>query len=231
MLIEDGKPDDLCIAAAEDLQHYLRTQNDWEHNFGLKPEQNGTVVGKMFGVLVVKTHTGDLGYLAAFSGKLGGQNHHRRFVPPIYDLLEEGGFFNAGMQELNKIIDDIKMLEAADQNMFQPQIRALKTQRKAHSVALQQKIFDQYRFVNKAGKERDLRDLFCLPQHKNPPAGAGECAGPKLLQYAFQHKMQPIALAEFWWGQSPKSANWKHREYYACCKEKCAPILGFMLGA
>ncbi|RZJ17244.1 MAG: pseudouridylate synthase, partial [Acinetobacter sp.] len=65
--------------------------------------------------------------------------------------------------------------------------------------------------------------------YKNPPAGAGECAAPKLLQYAFQHHFKPLALTEFWWGQSPKSATWKHKHFYAPCKEKCGPILKHML--
>jgi tRNA pseudouridine32 synthase/23S rRNA pseudouridine746 synthase len=62
-----------------------------------------------------------------------------------------------------------------------------------------------------------------------PPSGAGECAGPRLLQYAFEQNLKPLALAEFWWWQSPKSDFWQHEQFYPACKEKCAPILDFML--
>ena len=109
------------------------------------------------------------------------------------------------------------------------EIENLKTNRKAHSVALQNKIFNKYHFLNQAGEEKSLREIFKKDNGKNPPVGAGECAGPKLLQYAFKHQMRPLALTEFWWGLSPKSATWKHKEFYPCCKEKCEPILSHML--
>src|SRR5690606_19855660 len=62
-----------------------------------------------------------------------------------------------------------------------------------------------------------------------PPAGAGECAAPKLLQYAYQNQLKPLALAEFWWGAPPKSQVRKHKEFYPSCRSKCEPILGHML--
>ena len=64
---------------------------------------------------------------------------------------------------------------------------------------------------------------------KPPPAGAGECAAPKLLQYAFQQQLTPLAMAEFWWGASPKSEMKKHQQYYPACSGKCQPILKHML--
>ncbi|RZK01842.1 MAG: pseudouridylate synthase, partial [Flavobacterium sp.] len=74
-----------------------------------------------------------------------------------------------------------------------------------------------------------LNEIFNNAGYKNPPAGAAECAGIKLLQYAFLHHMKPLALGEFWWGKSPKSNTWKHGMFYPCCKEKCEPILKHML--
>lgn len=62
-----------------------------------------------------------------------------------------------------------------------------------------------------------------------PPAGSGECAAPKLLNYAYQNQLKPIAMAEFWWGQSPKSQVRKHKQFYPACRSKCEPILGHML--
>lgn len=87
------EPHPLCLLAAKELQQHLETQTDWEHNFGIEEGKTGLIIGKMFGVLVVQHENGQLGYLAAFSGKLAGQNHHAKFVPPVFDILTEDGFF------------------------------------------------------------------------------------------------------------------------------------------
>jgi len=65
--------------------------------------------------------------------------------------------------------------------------------------------------------------------HGNPPAAAGECAAPKLLQYAFEHRLKPIALAEFWWGNPSQNKEREHKVFYPACKNKCRPILEYML--
>ncbi|AWV98443.1 pseudouridylate synthase [Arcticibacterium luteifluviistationis] len=216
----------ISLLAVKQLQKHLLEQKDWVHNFGLIPDTEGAIIGKMFGVLVVKTQGGQIGYLAAFSGKLAGGNIHPKFVPPVYDALVEGSFLNVGMQELTRMGDNIKKL----QNIASAaEINALKEARKKHSQALQEKLFDQYVFLNKHGEEKSIREIFKNNLNGNPPSGAGECATPKLLQYAFQNKMQPIAMAEFWWGLSPKSDQWKHKHFYPACDEKCRPILGHML--
>lgn len=228
-LVANGIPHPLCVLAAEKIQEYLQTQTDWKHNFGLEENQEGAIIGKMFGVLIVKNEKNEIGYLAGFSGKMAGTNHLPKFVPPIFDSLYENSFVNLGMQELTNIINEIKKIEEEKKPGFEKQIEILKEKRKNHSTVLQNKIFDHYHFLNQKGEEKSLRTIFEMAGYKNPPVGAGECAGPKLLQYAFQNKMQPLAIAEFWWGQSPKSDTWKHGEFYACCKEKCEPILGHML--
>lgn len=216
------------MLAAENLQQYLATQEEWQHNFGLSPAA-GSVIGKMFGVLVVQTEENEIGYLSAFSGKLAGGNHHRVFVPPIFDGLAEGSFLNAGMIELSRIGETIRALSEKHGDSHLAELDDLKLRRKRHSVALQNEIFDQYHFLNQAGESKSLRNIFADASYKNPPAGAGECAAPKLLQYAFRHQMKPLAMAEFWWGLSPKSDFWKHRQYYPACREKCAPVLAHML--
>lgn len=108
-------------------------------------------------------------------------------------------------------------------------IEALKQQRKQRSAQLQQKLFAHYRFLNQSGEEKNLNDIFVDATNPIPPAGAGECAAPKLLQYAFQHHLTPIALAEFWWGCSPKSDIRQHKQFYPACHSKCQPILAHML--
>ncbi|ACU62584.1 hypothetical protein [Chitinophaga pinensis] len=219
----------LCKMAAAALQEHLQQQNEWTHNFGLNNAGNGAVIGKMFGVLVVRNKHGAVGYLSAFSGKLANGNHHNKFVDPVFDGMKEGGFLNAGMSRLTAINSEIAALMVTDATGNQSEITRLKELRKTHSIALQRRIFEEYNFRNKAGRFKNLVDIFTTQGYKQPPAGAGECAGPKLLQYAFYHQLEPLALAEFWWGLSPKSATWKHGEFYQPCKEKCAPILAHML--
>lgn len=183
----------------------------------------------MFGVLIVKNIAGEIGYLAAFSGKLAGGNHHPRFVPPVFDTLKPNNFVNRGMTMLSILNREIKELGDNKSDGYKNKINELKQARHKHSSSLQKKIFDQYFFLNKAGESKSLRKIFANANYKNPPSGAGECAGPKLLQYAFQHQMEPIALTEFWWGMSPKSTHWQHGHFYSCCEEKCGPILKHML--
>lgn len=227
--ILQATPHPLAVRAAYDLQQYLKTQTDWVHNFGLSPGQKGAIIGKMFGVLVVKNVQDEIGYLAAFSGKLAGVNNHIKFVPPVFDSLSDESFVNEGMLVLTLINMEIKTLEERAQAGFEEQIKLLKLKRKKHSNSLQLQIFKYYFFLNQAGDKKSLTQIFKKFSYKNPPSGAGECAGPKLLQYAFQHQMKPITLTEFWWGLSPKSEQWKHGQFYTCCKEKCEPILDHML--
>ncbi|OEE94335.1 RNA pseudouridine synthase, partial [Vibrio genomosp. F10 str. 9ZD137] len=109
------------------------------------------------------------------------------------------------------------------------EITAMLEQRKAMSNALQHKLFEQYQFLNQAGVEKSLNAIFNATSTPVPPAGSGECAAPKLLQYAFTHQLEPVCLAEFWWGVSPKSEIRQHKKYYPSCQSKCLPILTHML--
>lgn len=249
-------PHPLAKLAAVQLQQRLES-TDFNHNFGLDESKSGTVIGKMFGVLVARDRQGVVGYLSAFSGKMGNGNHHPGFVPPVFDSLAEDSFLNEGMRELGRISQQVRKLEEdlalhADREMdpSQPtkmegdvlrvaelehytarksQLVQLRLRRKQHSNNLQNALFGSYFFLNARKETKSLNEIFAATGFRNPPAGAGECAGPKLLQYAFTHDMTPLALIEFWWGQSPKSAHWKHLHYYPCCREKCEPILRHMV--
>ncbi|WP_233589229.1 RluA family pseudouridine synthase [Gynurincola endophyticus] len=308
------EPHPLAKLAAAQLQQYLETQTRSDHNFGLIPGQEGTVIGKMFGVLVVQDTNGRLGYLSAFSGKLADSNHHPTFVPPVFDMLEEGSFFLKGVhvinalnarvkeltenesyqrlsrdverlsaqsiQEINELKNQLKankdhrkhlratlsknlcqeayeteeahliaqslydkrLLRKLTANweetledirtklaVYEADIEALKNERKERSAILQQQLFDQYVFLNKAGQTKSLHEIFSATPLGRPPSAAGECAMPKLLQYAFRHQYTPVAMAEFWWGASPKSEIRKHRQFYPSCTGKCKPILAHML--
>lgn len=112
---------------------------------------------------------------------------------------------------------------------FEHDIESLKNERKERSFTLQQQLFDQYVFLNKDGKSKSLHDIFSLTAFGKPPAAAGECATPKLLQFAFANGYKPLAMAEFWWGASPKSEIRKHKQFYPACTGKCKPILAHML--
>ncbi|SEQ53240.1 tRNA pseudouridine32 synthase / 23S rRNA pseudouridine746 synthase [Hyunsoonleella jejuensis] len=307
------EPHELSVLAAEDLQRYLESQTDFKHNFGLHPDTEGLVIGKMFGVMVVQQYNGDLGYLAAFSGKLAESNYHKGFVPTVYNTLDETGFYKKGEAELNRLNAEIETLENASElkqarltldefqklynkelaafkadiktkkktrnlkresakttlsseafevlleglksesiyyhfrlkdlkkdweakieaakhhldGLLKP-IEALKEKRATLSASLQKRLHEQYRFLNAEGNTKDLLDIFkdaMVP----PPAGSGECAAPKLFQYAYENNLKPIAMAEFWWGASPKSEVRKHKQFYPSCRSKCEPILGHMM--
>ncbi len=108
-------------------------------------------------------------------------------------------------------------------------ISQLKNERQQRSTTLQKKLFEQYNFLNSEGNTKSLTDIFKPTPQNVPPAGAGDCAAPKLLQYAFKHNLIPIAMAEFWWGETPKSEIRQHKNYYPACIGKCEPILNWML--
>lgn len=300
-------PHPLCVLAAEEVKAYIANRKEWQEELDS---------GKMFGVLIVQTDNGitnneenQIGYLAAFSGNLGGKNLHPYFVPPVYDLLQPEGFFkieeeqisaiNIRIREvensssyldskekwkieteqakavLNQAKAELKMAKEAREirrqsspelseeeqasliresqyqkaeykrlekewkkrleeletevRHFDIEIERLKTERKERSAALQRKLFEQFRMLNAQGEVKDLYTIFEQTVQKVPPAGAGECALPKLLQYAYLHQLKPLAMAEFWWGDSPKNEIRYHGYYYPSCKGKCEPILQHML--
>ncbi len=307
------EPHPLSIIAAHELQEYLMKQNDWQHNFGLDDTMEGIIIGKMFGVLVVQNSDNQLGYLAAFSGKLADKNLHEKFVPPVFDMLDENGYFkkeeillnnlNAEIEllEQNQVYQDLKSsffdlqktainaIEAKKQeirerkrkrdsirkkatiegialdfqtvedfklesltdkaelrrlseywnnqladlqnniNEYEQKIIQLKEERKYKSAALQKRLHDEYSFLNALGETKSLYDIFSTTKQQKPPAAAGECAAPKLLHYAYKNGLKPIAMAEFWWGKSPKSEIRKHQHFYPACRGKCEPILAHML--
>lgn len=109
------------------------------------------------------------------------------------------------------------------------EIDALKLERKVRSSALQLRMFDAFIVLNALGEPKGLPTIFENSSAKIPPAGAAECAGPKLLQYAYLNQLSPVAMAEFWLGESPKGEVRQHGNYYPACKGKCEPILGHML--
>lgn len=91
---------------------------------------------------------------------------------------------------------------------------------------LMKKIHDTYRIVNARGEERALRSLYAPAE---PPGGAADCAAPKLLAYAYANGLRPLAMAEFWWGAPPSGGGRVAGAFYPACRDKCGPLLPFML--
>ncbi len=292
------EPHRLCVLAAEELQEYLIAQTQWQEEISQ---------GKMFGVLVVQNTGKEIGYLCAFSGNLAQSNIHEHFVPPVYDMLSQKGFFRVEEQNISQINHKIESLQNSDEYLalktllqntvlenerelrdakiqmknnktererlrtlgltpeqsqelikqsqreksiykslqkslqekilvlqsqlseFDEEIASLKEERKTRSAVLQNQIFDKFQMLNARGEIRGLREIFASTPQIVPPAGAGECAAPKLLQYAYANNLQPLSMAEFWWGKSPIGEIRHHLNFYPACKSKCYPILGFML--
>lgn len=115
------------------------------------------------------------------------------------------------------------------------EIRSMKQERKQRSDALQRWLFTQHQLVTPAGETRSLLQVFTDYAQKTgskqtvPPSGTGECCAPRLLNYANAHGMKPLAMAEFWYGASPKGEIRHHGSFYEPCQAKCVPILGSLL--
>lgn len=103
-------------------------------------------------------------------------------------------------------------------------IRELKQQRKSLSKQLQELLYRSYCLTNFAG---DSLSLQLLMGDNLLPTGTGECCAPKLLHYAAIRGFMPIAMAEFWWGNSNRDKV--AGEFYGACVERCQPLMGFLL--
>ncbi len=96
------------------------------------------------------------------------------------------------------------------------------------SRRLQDWLFEQYVVLNGRGERRSIRQIFA-DRGIVPPGGTGDCAAPKLLQYALSHGLKPLAIGEFWYGASPAREVRRSGAFYPACTGKCGPLLGYML--
>jgi tRNA pseudouridine32 synthase/23S rRNA pseudouridine746 synthase len=144
-------------------------------------------------------------------------------------LIRDSQRDNADMQRLKRVLRERVAEQQQRFDMLHVHIEALKGERQQRSAQLQMQLFEQFRIMNARGEVRDLCELFAPTSQGTPPAGAGECAAPKLLQYAYLNKLRPIAMAEFWQGASPRGEVRHHGAYYPACNGKCKPILTHML--
>ena len=96
------------------------------------------------------------------------------------------------------------------------------------SRRLQEWLFEQYVVQNGRGEHRSIRQIFA-DRGLVPPGGTGDCAAPKLLQYALSHSLKPLAIGEFWYGASPMREVRRHGAFYPACTGKCGPLLNYMM--
>ena len=203
------EPHPLSCQAAAEVQQYIATHEE------IRRDADN---GKMFGVLVVESAEG-LAFLAAYSGLLAGRNDWPYFVPPVYDAQQPDGHFKTTEREISLTTRHSPLTS------------------KQMSQELQTWLFHQYQLLNARGEVKDLVDIwqeyYSRPKLRQkyplPPGGTGDCCAPKLLQYAYQHYLHPVCMAEFWWGQSTKEELRQHLNYYPACRGKCMPILTWML--
>jgi len=304
------EPHPLCLLAADEVRAYIRNKPEWREEVGL---------GKMFGVLVVSDDApaedalatdrdSHIGYLAAYSGQIGGRSDWEGFVPAVFDYLREDGYFKRHEAEITEMNHEVERLEtdgtlrsltesltairreagevvdrhrrlmteakrrrdirrstevlSAEEQAamtresqflkaelhrikkrftgeiackedgiaaFRSRIDTLKRQRRERSDALQRWLFSRFEMLNARGERRNLLDIFAGTAFKVPPAGAGECCEPKLLQYAFTHGLRPLCMAMFWVGDSPHTEIRHDGHFYPACSGKCKPILTWML--
>ena len=136
---------------------------------------------------------------------------------------------NADLQRLKHRLREELTKAESEFAALEEQINQLRRERYERSAALQMRLFEQFRLRNARGEVKDLCELFAPTPQRIPPAGAGECAAPKLLQYAYDNSLKPIAMAEFWQGRSPRGEVRHHGVFYPSCNSKCKPILMFMM--
>ncbi|MDB4960961.1 MAG: Ribosomal large subunit pseudouridine synthase [Myxococcales bacterium] len=134
------------------------------------------------------------------------------------DAAEKKRFDATAAEERNPLAERVAALERAR--------IALEQQRAAESRDLMKQVHDSYVIENARGERRPLRELFAPGE---PPAGAGDCAGPKLLGDAYRHGLRPVALAEVWFGAPPATGGRHAGVFYPSCRGKCGPVLPFML--
>lgn len=131
------------------------------------------------------------------------------------------------LKRLKQEVEKAKLAANIPVDQLKNQIDNLKKQREEKSRNLQRRIFRDFRFHNTKGDEKTLLDIFS--DEVMPPSGAGECAAPRLLEYAYRNDYQPISMSEFWIGDSPSGRVRHSGTYYHACRSKCLPIMNFML--
>lgn len=198
---------------------------------GADPNENGDLKteylfgdarGKMFGVMACMRPDGSIMTLRAFSGQYNGRWKVKGWVPPLFDTEEVSRISSKVEQHIKAIGSEIDLsLPHSDRWLL------LRKKRRQLSQNLMRDIHSLYRLTNFRGDTATLYQTYI--GNNGIPTGTGDCCAPKLLNYAAKKHLLPLGMTEFYWGRENKSANRQHGAFYSSCKEKCEPILGFML--
>ena len=192
--------------------------------------------GKMLGILVCEDPaSGALTTLNAFSGLVGGRSVLPGFVPPIFDTTTVPALRNIE-GPVPPETASLRFGPTADAvpPLMVPRVAQVSegtgpSRDTRDSRELQEWLFRQYRVMNGMGEEMDVKEIFAS-RGLVPPGGTGECAAPKLLNYAFRNGLKPLCMGEFWYGASPSSGEVRqHGRFYPSCTGKCGPLLSWML--
>jgi tRNA pseudouridine32 synthase/23S rRNA pseudouridine746 synthase len=177
------------------------------------------------------------------------ERDRRRGLTADKDILDgmtrESRFQKAELKRMERRAEERVDSLCRQLAVYEDKVNVLKEERRTRSFALQRKLFDSFRVLNASGEEKSLYDIFRQTAGKLPPAGAGECAAPKLLQYAYKSHLHPVAMAEFWWKKMPggetgqerlphpvlteNASLRRHGSFYPACRSKCEPVLAFMM--
>ncbi|MEO0414131.1 MAG: hypothetical protein AAF226_04150 [Verrucomicrobiota bacterium] len=177
--------------------------------------------GHMFGVLECVDADGQTQVLKAYSSLHGGLRNIDGWSPHLVAESDYEQVILPGQKIIKQLTAEMNALPEHD--MRRDKIFA---QRKAFSQNLMAEIHNMYQFTNFQGETRRLHDAFL---HKKIPGGAGDCCAPKLIQQAVHLGLTPIGIAEFFWGGSNASGRKQPGQFFEACKEKCQPLLGFLL--
>lgn len=183
----------------------------------------GKALGQMLGIMVCRKQDGTHGIVRAFSGQYDRLYQIPGWVSPVMDLDRYNSVNAAGSRVVNAYSDQIDALDNSDSTLLQQ----LKKERKACSRALMAKLYSLYVLRNFRGQQNLLTEAF-YSEH-GMRTGTADCCAPKLLHYAQQNNLTPLGIAEFFYGAENRSQTRQHGTFYEACKEKCQPILGFML--
>ena len=146
------------------------------------------------------------------------------------EMTRESQFQKAELRRMRRRNADTIAMAREACHRYDTSISLLKQKRRTMSDRLQEWLFHHFVMLNEDGDSRSLTDIFRTSLSASPPAGAGECCEPRLLQYAFSHAMTPKCMAMFWIGASPEGEIRHEQTYYPACRSKCKPILEWMLG-
>jgi len=179
----------------------------------------GEARGKMFGVMECETPRGDRTFLRAFSGQYNGRWLVKGWVGPLFDVAEWCRINEHTEKEIKGLTARIRAATEADS------VQEMKRFRKDLSRQLMKDIHSIYRLPNFRGETATLARLF----PDNLPTGTGDCCAPKLIGHAARNNLRPISMAEFYVGKENLSGSRRHGRFYPSCREKCQPLLGYML--